>query len=88
MQVALLANGVRDMRFRPYIEQEETARSVYLYDPYVPFHYGLYDGPQPVCGSWLNIYHQYPSKIPVKIISSDGRLMSYPSSSKSCYRTY
>lgn len=90
MQVALLANGTRDMRFRPYIEFEETGKSVYLADPNGDsFYHGLYDGPQPLCGSWLSIYHQYPSKIPIKTISGNGRLQSYNySPTKTTYTLY
>lgn len=75
MQVALLPDGSRDMRFRPYIEQEETSKNVYLYDPNgSPIHHGLYDGPRPVCGSWMNLYEQYPSKTPAYIVSGSGHI--------------
>ena len=61
MEIWLNPSGTRNREFRPYIEQEETARSVYLYDPEnYGFHYGLYDMAQPSCGSWLDIYDQYP----------------------------
>lgn len=74
MQVLLNPDGTRNREFRPYIEEEEQANSVYLYDPNGPgFHYGLYDRAQPSCGSWLNIYEQYPSKIPFAVVDYTGR---------------
>ena len=75
MNVWLRENGQRDREFRPYIEQEELARSVYLYDPEGPgFHYGLYQSAQPTCGYWLDIYNQYPSKTPWEVADKTGRL--------------
>jgi len=73
MQVLLNPDGTRNREFRPYIEQEEQGNSVYLYDPNVPFHYGLYDTAQPSCGSWLDIYKQYPSKTPLSVVNYTGR---------------
>ena len=74
MNVLLNPDGTRNREFRPYIEEEEQANSVYLYDPEGPgFHYGLYDTAQPSCGSWLDIYDQYPSKNPFAIIDYTGR---------------
>ncbi len=75
MQVILNPDGTRNRDFRPYIEEEEQSNSVYLYSPNGPgFHYGLYEtGGQPSCGSWLGIYDQYPSKIPIAIIGATGR---------------
>jgi len=75
MEVLLDKNGSRNRDFRPYIEEECQGNSVYLYDPYVPFHYGLYDtGGSPSCNSWLQNYHQYPSKVPLSVVDSTGRL--------------
>ena len=76
MNVWLNPDGTRNREFRPYISQEETARSVYLYSPNGPgFNYGLYESAgQPSCGGWLNIYHQYPSKIPTGVVDQTGRL--------------
>ena len=51
-QILLDANGRRDMRNRPYIDKEETTLGIALWNPHVPYHYGLYDGNQPVCGWW------------------------------------
>lgn len=76
MNVLLNPDGSRNREFRPYIEEEEQANSVYIYDPNTPFHYGLYDRAQPSCGSWLDIYHQYPSKTPSQVVDSTGRLHS------------
>jgi len=68
-------SGLRDREFRPYINEEELSRSVYLYSPNGPgFHYGLYDTAQPSCTSWLDIYEQYPSKIPAEVVDATGRL--------------
>lgn len=36
-------DGERDRRYRPYINQEETDRYLTPYNPYKPFHTGLYD---------------------------------------------
>lgn len=75
MNVWLNPDGTRDREFRPYISQEETARSVYLYSPNGPgFNYGLYETAQPTCGGWLDIYDQYPSKIPFEVVDKTGRL--------------
>jgi len=74
MEVLLTPDGYRDRRFRPYIEEEEQANSVYLYDPSRGFNYGLYTGAQPTCGSWHDLYLQYPSKVPVSTVDSLGRL--------------
>ena len=73
--ILLLANGLRDRSFRPYINEEELGSNVYLYDPNGPgFRYGLYDmAGQPSCGPWINIYNQYPSRIPAAVIESTGR---------------
>lgn len=77
MNVTLHPSGLRNRQFRPYIEQEELSRSVYLYNPEGPgFNYGLYDQAQPSCGSWLDIYEQYPSKTPFQVIDDTGRLHS------------
>ena len=75
MEVWLNPNGTRNRENRPLIDQEEGSRNVYLYDPYRSFHYGLYDQAQPTCGSWLDIYHQYPSKVPVAVTTNTGRLL-------------
>ena len=75
MEVWLDSSGRRDREFRPYISQEETSRSVYLYDPNGRgFNYGLYESAQPTCGSWIDIYDQFPSKIPSQIADKTGRL--------------
>lgn len=54
MQVALLANGKRDLRDRPYINGEELALYIGLYNPNEPIHYGLYDHQQCLCPWWQN----------------------------------
>ncbi len=75
MEIWLLKNGDRDRSFRPLIELETQSNSVYLYDPNGPgFHYGLYDGSQPSCGWWQDIYQQYPSKTPLEVVDKHGRL--------------
>lgn len=67
--------GRRNMEFRPYISEEEQANSVYLYDPNRPFHYGLYDGAQPSCGSWVGqIWDQYAQRAPSEVVDRTGRL--------------
>ena len=67
-------SGKRNRDFRPYIEEECQGNSVYLYDPYVPFHYGLYDTSQPSCQSWVQNYRQYPSKVPLSVVDGTGRM--------------
>jgi len=75
MDVILNPDGTRNRNFRPYIEEEEQANSVYLYDPNNRgFNYGLYNTAQPSCESWLGLYNQYPSKIPGSVIDNTGRL--------------
>ena len=80
MDVWLNPDGTRDREFRPYIEQEELSRSVYLYDPNGPgFNYGLYQSAgQPTCGYWLDVYKQFPSKIPFEVVDKRGRLRMVP----------
>ena len=52
MQVLVNPDGTRNRSYRPYISQEESTRSVALYNPDKPRHYGLYDSTQPYCTSW------------------------------------
>lgn len=75
MDVLLLPNGKRNRNYRPYIEQEEQANSVYLYNPNGPgFYYGLYSSAgQPSCGYWEDLYSQFPSHVPAAIVDSTGR---------------
>ena len=75
MNILLLENGMRDRRFRPIINMEELGNSVSLYDPNGPgFKYGLYEmAGQPSCGPWIDIYNQYPSRIPAAVIGPTGR---------------
>ncbi len=88
MNVWLNADGSRNREFRPYIEQEETARSVYLYNPEGrSFYYGLYASAQPTCGLWVdNIYNQYPSRTPAESVDSSGRLAMTQSNQARNYR--
>lgn len=80
MNVWLNSDGTRNREFRPYIEQENQANSVYLYDPEGPgFHYGLYEKAQPSCGYWIDIYNQYPSKVPMQTVDKHGFLHPYRS---------
>ena len=77
MNVWLNPDGTRNRDFRPYIEEEEQANSVYMYNPNGPgFNYGLYTQSQPTCGSWKNnIYNQYPPpKVPSEVVDNTGRL--------------
>jgi len=74
MEVILNPDGTRNREFRPYIEEEEQANSVYLYDPNGPgFYYGLYATAQPSCGSWLDLYDQFPPHAPGPEIDNTGR---------------
>jgi len=74
MEIILNPDGTRNRDFRPYIMEEEQANSVYLYSPNGPgFRYGLYESAQPSCGSWLDIYDQFPSKVPGSVIDFTGR---------------
>ena len=68
--------GRRDRSFRPTIEDEWQANSVYLYDPNGSgFNYGLYQGAQPSCGSWVGqIWDQFPSRVPMEVVDKTGRL--------------
>lgn len=59
MEVWLNPNGTRDRSFRPYIQEEETSKSIYPYHPDIPFNYGMYDTVQNTCGSWQDLYCQY-----------------------------
>ena len=77
MEVNLLANGKRDRRFRPYIQDEELNTHFQLYTPseYVPV--GLYSqAGQPSERSWLYEWRKYPSHIPVQVVDTNGRLHS------------
>lgn len=74
MNVWVNSNGLRNRDFRPYISQEELARSVYPYSPNGSgFHYGLYDQAQPSCGTWGELFNQYPSHIPSAVVDRSGR---------------
>lgn len=65
MQALVDATGRRVQMYRPYIDQEEIVSSLTLYDPYVPYHYGLYDHAQPSCMSWQKHFlTQNPQKGP------------------------
>ena len=52
MNALVDATGRRVQMYRPYIDQEDSVRSLTLYNPFVPYHYGLYDQAQPSCMSW------------------------------------
>ena len=58
MEVLVNSDGTRNREYRPYIDQEESRRSLNLYNPYVPLHYGLYDTTQPPCESFQTNYWQ------------------------------
>jgi hypothetical protein len=75
MNVLLNSDGTRNRDYRPYIDGEENANNVYLYDPNNNgFHYGLYNVPQQyTCGSWLDLYNQFPKKGIPMAISKVGR---------------
>jgi hypothetical protein len=79
--------GRRNREFRPRIEEEEQANSVYLYNPEGPgFYYGLYQQAQPSCGSWVQLFNQYPSHTPQAVISESGRMHRVKSYGKGyCY---
>ena len=64
MEVWVKENGERDYYNTPYIEESETALSVYPYSPYHGFHYGLYDKAQPSCGLWTDLVRQYRCTCP------------------------
>lgn len=73
MNVWLHSDGTRDFSYMPRPELSGQANSIYLYDPERPFHYGLYDKAQPSCGTWLDLYDQYPSRTPMRSIDRDGQ---------------
>jgi len=77
MQVLVKPNGERDKSYRPTINMEDTGRSVYLYDPMRPHHYGLYTNREELvygvrnvgqnpCDSWRRHFHnhRYPTEVP------------------------
>jgi hypothetical protein len=81
MNVTVNKDGTRNRDYRPYIDQEEQSNNLYLYDPNGNgFHYGLYgsnnnNNNRVTCGSWLDIYNQFPSKgIPASTIDRTGRV--------------
>jgi hypothetical protein len=68
-------DGTRNRENRPIIEKEGLADEIYLYNPNGRgFNYGLYQMAQPTCGTWLDLFDQYPSKIPKDIVDGSGRL--------------
>ncbi|HSA76274.1 MAG TPA: hypothetical protein VLE02_01895 [Nitrosarchaeum sp.] len=73
MSVWLHSDGTRDRSYRPYIEKEEQANSIPLYDPNISFNYGLYTQAQPSCGTWLDMWDQYPENRRPPIRSIDRR---------------
>ncbi len=44
MNVNVFANGEIDMRFRQYVNREETQYNTFVWDPNTPYEYGLYSG--------------------------------------------
>ena len=75
MNVWVNLDGTRNREFRPLIQEETLAKSVKLYSPNSRgFVYGLYQQAQPTCGTWLDLFNQYPSKTPSEIVDSNGRL--------------
>lgn len=55
MEVTVDAKGRRVAMYRPYIDQEEYARNVLVYDPNgYNISSGLYDQPRQCCESWVN----------------------------------
>lgn len=88
MEVILNPNGTRDRSYRPYIEEEELGKSVYLYAPNGPgFHYGLYDSAQPSCGLWIDQYKAWPSRTPAREINDNGytKYFKEPQYRRTCY---
>lgn len=87
MEVNLLANGQRDRRFRPYIQDEQLNTHFQLYTPYEYVPVGLYSqAGQPSERSWLSEWRAYPSHIPVQVADTNGRLHSIIPSSQSSTR--
>jgi len=76
MEVWVRSDGQRDREFRPYIDQEESDRSVPLYDPNNGFHYGLYQTAQPTCMSFSSMLQQYQqySDVPAAVVDVTGRM--------------
>lgn len=62
MEVVVNPNGTRNRDYRPYIDQEESARSLTLYNPEQPYHYRLYDGAQPPCQSFQSDFWGYKAR--------------------------
>lgn len=55
MNVWVLPDGTRDRRMRPYIDQEELARTSYPYNPNDPnVVHGLYGSAPKLCSSFRN----------------------------------
>lgn len=73
MNIWVNNDGTRNRDFRPYIQEEETGKSTYIYDPNRPIHYGLYDRDQTTVSSypmWRDIFDQYPNRAnPIQTIS-------------------
>lgn len=67
MNILVRPNGQRDRRYRPYIDQEETTRSIVLWNPYEPYHYGLYDSSRPDCGQWQNYFNSNRQSFAVNV---------------------
>lgn len=80
MDLLFNANGTANRAYRPYIDQEETTRVFTLYDPNRPINWGLYDGPQPPCGSLqANFILSNPSPYPARTITKNcGELVQNP----------
>jgi hypothetical protein len=82
MNVTLNSDGTRNRDYRPYIDREESASNIHLYDPNNNgFHHGLYEVPQQsTCGTWLDLYNQFPGRgVPIEGIYSNRRTFGmYP----------
>lgn len=67
MEILVKPDGRRDQRHRPYIDQEETARSIVPWNPYVPYHYGLYDSHQPTCDNFSQMMNAMRKDFAVEV---------------------
>lgn len=82
-------DGTRNTDYRPYIDQEETTRVTTLYNPHVPYHYGLYDSARPSCKSfqnyfWDTVSSEYPHDQPIYSVNRYGQRTCGSTNSPHC----
>jgi hypothetical protein len=76
MELLFKGNGLLDNSYRPIIDQQNSTRTWQLYNPNVPYNYGLYDGPQPYRETLQqNFLTDNPSPYPARTVTDNCKVV-------------